>query len=343
MMEGYNVGVNLGGWISQYGDKGKKHFDEFITEGDIARIAEWGMDHVRLPVDYPVLEDDNNPFFYKEGGFSYIDNCLEWCKRNNLNVILDLHKAPGYSFGSLDSNCLFDDPKMRRRFISLWKYITERYQDEGENLVLELLNEVVEPDSERWNKLAHETITAIRELDDSRKIIYGGNNYNSITELKNIDLVDDPNVIYTFHYYHPFLYTHQKASWSDLPRDYNQTLEYPGEFINLDQFIADHPQHKEWAGAHRDVKINKKMLRDYMQPAVEFIEETGREVYCGEFGVISHAPTISRIRWHRDFISILRELGIGRAVWSYKGMSFDLLNNEGEIVSEELIEVVSNK
>ena len=56
---GYMAGVNFGGWISQY--KGnlarnpEHHFDTFVTEKDIAQIASWGMDHVRLPFDYSLI------------------------------------------------------------------------------------------------------------------------------------------------------------------------------------------------------------------------------------------------------------------------------------------------
>ena len=55
------IGINLGGWISQYPAYDHRHFKAFITANDIKRIAGWGMDHVRLPVDYPLLEDDARP------------------------------------------------------------------------------------------------------------------------------------------------------------------------------------------------------------------------------------------------------------------------------------------
>ena len=48
--DGYKAGVNLGGWISQFRQAKKEHFDSFITEEDIKQIASWGMDHVRLPL-----------------------------------------------------------------------------------------------------------------------------------------------------------------------------------------------------------------------------------------------------------------------------------------------------
>ncbi|MDP4091616.1 MAG: glycoside hydrolase family 5 protein, partial [Bacillota bacterium] len=63
--------------------------------------------------------------------------------------------------------------------------------------------------------------------------------------------------------------------------------------------------------------------------------------YCGEFGVIEASSIESNARWHRDVIEILKELNIGRAVWSYKEMSFPMVKADGRVVSEELIKVVS--
>ena len=94
MLEGYRKGINLGGWISQYKRylMHERHFDDFITLRDIERIAQWGFDHVRLPFDYDILEDDSKPGIYSEKGFSYIDCCLEWCERCGLNVVRDRPK-----------------------------------------------------------------------------------------------------------------------------------------------------------------------------------------------------------------------------------------------------------
>ena len=90
---GYKKGVNLGGWLSQCGQGNytDERFRTFITEKDIERIASWGADHVRLPIDYNVIQNEDGSF--KEGGFVYIDNCIEWCRKNNLKMVLDLHKA----------------------------------------------------------------------------------------------------------------------------------------------------------------------------------------------------------------------------------------------------------
>ena len=47
-------GINLGGWMSQC-DYSRERLDNFVKENDIKRIAEWGFDHVRLPIDYNIV------------------------------------------------------------------------------------------------------------------------------------------------------------------------------------------------------------------------------------------------------------------------------------------------
>ena len=47
---GYQKGVNLGGWFSQC-DHSKDRYDNFIKEDDFAVIKSWGADHVRLLID----------------------------------------------------------------------------------------------------------------------------------------------------------------------------------------------------------------------------------------------------------------------------------------------------
>lgn len=346
-MQHFNNGVNLGGWLSQYSKFDHEHFHTFITRRDIEQIASWGMNHVRLPVDYPVLESDEAPGVFLDEGLQYIDSCLEWCKSCGLGVILDLHHAPGYTFTNTLSpdkqhlNTLFTQESAQQRFIGLWQTLARRYQSSELPLVLELLNEVVLPDSAPWNGLIRRTVDAIRVIDPTRVIMVGGNNYNSASDLKYLDVLDDPNVWYTFHDYEPFLFTHQKAPWTKVVAEYNQSLEYPGPFIGLDIFLKSAPQ---WADAYQSLvgkTMNQAMLLTYLQPAIDFIKKTGRTLYCGEFGVISGATARSRQNWHADFIDLLRQQGIGRAVWSYKEMDFGLVDKDGHVVDHRMVELVS--
>ena len=61
-------GINLGGWMSQC-DYSRERLDGFIREDDIEKIASWGMDHIRLPIDYNVIQNDDGSM--KEEGLAF--------------------------------------------------------------------------------------------------------------------------------------------------------------------------------------------------------------------------------------------------------------------------------
>ncbi len=341
---GFEAGVNLGGWISQYPSFDEQHFETFIREEDIARIASWGMDHIRLPMDYPVFESDDNPFSYNERGFGYVDRLIEWCQKYRLNLILDLHRAPGFSFNTLEENRLFQNVDLQERFLALWEAFARRYRKvEHPALIFELMNEVVLPTSAPWNELALRAVRRIRSVDPERWIMIGGNQYNSAWTLKDLVRVDDPHIVYTFHFYEPMPFTHQKAYWVDFLKEFDTTTHYPGEIPGLEAFLARHPDYEKHFAAYRGKTMNLDMLRYFLQPAVDFLEQTHLPLYCGEYGAIDHAPLESRLNWHRDVVGLLRQHGIGRAVWSYKEMNFHLVNWKGEVESPELVEIVSQR
>lgn len=346
-----NTGVNLGGWLSQYKKFDEHHFNTFITKDDISQIADWGFDHVRLPVDYPVLEDDANPGVYRESGFAYLDHCLDWCQANGLRLIFDIHKAPGYSFtNTLEAdrtgvNTLFSDPAVQRRFIDLWAALTRRYAHQAEDtLAFELLNEVVLPESSPWNQLAQQISDQIRTVDAQRLLIVGGNNYNAVGELANIHLNPDPDRLYTFHFYEPMVVTHQKAPWVIEMARFNQATDYPGTASGLDQFLqAQYPEHLPRYQNSLGRPLDRQFLADMLKPAFQFIQQTGQSLYCGEFGVIDRAPMQTRINWARDLIAIFKAHQIGYAYWSYKEMDFGLVDARGELINAELLRVISQR
>jgi hypothetical protein len=41
--------------------------------------------------------------------------------------------------------------------------------------------------------------------------------------------------------------------------------------------------------------------------------------------------------------NLLRQHGIGRAVWSYKGMGFGLVDWDGHVVNEKLVQIVCER
>ena len=346
-MNGLMTGVNLGGWLSQYREYDHEHFRTFITRSDIERIAQWGFDHVRLPVDYPVIESDDSIGEPIEEGYGYIDECLQWCAGAGLAMVLDIHHAPGFSFTheleaeTRGTNHLFDVVEVQDRFVALWETIARRYRDAPIPVVFELLNEVVLPDSEPWKALSKRLARAIRAIDADTPIMVGGNHNNSVEGLCELGVLDEANMVYTFHFYEPLLFTHQNAYWSEAPREWGASPEYPGEFPGLAEFLEANPQHRavhqQFVGRRND----RDLLAEMMQPAVDFGAEHGVFVYCGEFGVADWVEPVSRRRWYRDFVGLMRENGIGSSVWSYKQMDFGLVDADGEVVDPEVLAILA--
>jgi hypothetical protein len=215
----------------------------------------------------------------------------------------------------------------------------KRYKHIGERLTFEILNEIVDTDSKRWNTLAARAVSAIREIDHSRMIMVGSNEYGSIRWLEHLAVIpDDDNIIYAFHFYEPHLFTHQFANWIEWCKDFNTQVPYPGVTPGVAEFLEKYPQYANV----RDVReyVTTHMCREHMrgllQPIFDFLEKTGKPLYCSEFGVIEYADAQSRVNWHRDFYGILAECGVGYSVWNYKQLNFSFVNENGEVVAEEL-------
>lgn len=337
--EGYQKGINLGGWISQCKNT-KEHYDSFIKEKDIALLATWGIDHVRVPVDYELVETEEGS--YKEEGFTYIDSCIAWCRKYHLNMILDLHKTAGYSFDEQESeDAFFEKVELQDRFVSLWREFTRRYAEHGDILAFELLNEVVNPNvSEKWNAIVRRTIEAIRETAPDIHILVGGVCNNSVTKVKLLDSPYDENIVYNFHCYDPLIFTHQSASWvPGMPADFH--LDYPGDIEKYKEHgkIID-PAHSESLYVDGIYKLGAEFFETIFKEAIEAAEKNNAMLYCGEYGVIGQAPIESTLNWYRDVHAVFEKYGIGRAAWNYKRMKFGLVDENYDSVREQLISLL---
>lgn len=351
-LDGFRAGINLGGWISQYADAPRAHFDTFITRGDLARIASWGMDHVRLPVDYFTFESDDAPGAYLEDGLRHIDDCLSWCGELGLNMILDLHVAPGFNFvngnrqiwETAEENDLFTNPAKQERFLGIWRMFAKRYRSEGRNLIFELMNELLAESTEPWNDLWKRCVAEIRKIDPDRTIVVGGNKNNECSQLQSLDLIDDPGVVYTFHCYEPGMFTHYHAPFISYLKDYPIPVTYPMRRADHQAFFDAFDKMGMVPPVYRREVFDKDFLREDLEPARKFMAETGRELFCGEFGVYTACDIESSVRWFSDITGVFDELGVGHTVWNYTGFSH--IMTDGSPRREDcrrIIDIVSRK
>ena len=329
-MEGYMRGINLGGWLSQFDAPTKEHFDTFITKADLQRIAGMGLDHVRVPVDYTVIEtEDGAP---KEEGYRYIDNCVQWCRENGLHMIIDLHKTFGYSFDPLDKDdktIFFTDSARQQRFFDLWETIAKRYSADLDIVAYELLNEIVMPEvKDLWNGIALKAIEVIRRYAPQTWIIFGGVYYNAVTAVPWLAETKDRRVAYTFHCYEPLIFTHQGAYWvENMPSDFR--IGYPRpleEYREQSKKLSENLASMIFGEEVRP--IGPGFFEGLFEPALETAKERDIPLYCGEYGVIDLADREDAVRWLTDIHAVFEKYAIGRALWNYKEKDFGIAGEE---------------
>jgi endoglucanase len=182
--------------------------DTFIGEEDVRRIAEEGMNHVRLPLNARLIMDEDGHL--REEAMAYVDRCIDWCRTHRLWVVLDLHGAPGGQTGTnIDDSPnrrpeLFERPHYRELTIHLWTLLATRYRDEPVVAGYDLLNEPL-PDEHQYRyaedlvDLYQELTVAIRAVDPHHLIIYEGTHW--ATNWSIFDAVWDPNSLLQFHRY----------------------------------------------------------------------------------------------------------------------------------------------
>ena len=309
---GFYRGINLGGWLSQC-DYSRERLDHFIEEKDFDVIAGWGLDHVRIPMDYNVLEREDGSL--NPEGFDRVARAAGWCEKRGLKVVLDLHKTAGYSFDAAHNEAgFFNSAVYQDRFYRLWEGLAGRFND-PDRIAFELLNEVTDQSViGEWNRIAAECIRRIRKTAPDSLILVGSYWNNSPAALKDLDLPADDRVVYNFHCYDPLDFTHQGATWIPDPAfDINRRIPF-GE-----------------------ANITPEYFEEQFASAINTAAERGTTLYCGEYGVIEKATPEDTVKWFRTIHEVFEKHGIARSAWTYRQMDFGLSDARLDGVRDELI------
>ena len=151
--------------------------------------------------------------------------------------------------------------------------------------------------------------------------IGGPSNWGGIDGLKKLKLLADKNVIYSFHCYDPFPFTHQGATWSSEEVKPLRGVPYPSSPEAVAPLLAaleDKPSSRRVVERYGNERWNKERLATRFKEGIEWGTRHGVPLYCGEFGVFPpHTKPEHRANWFRDFGAVLAEHRIGWAVWGW--------------------------
>lgn len=205
------TGVNFPayGWGDAGEDPQAVYKAKDFRQEDYFRVAEMGMNVIRLNIWYRLFEHDYYPYVYdKPEGWQWLDQQIAWAKDAHVYIILSMMRPQGeYQGPDYEGPFWEADPYYRDRLKALWVEIARRYQDETQIAAFDLLNEPwTNEQSELWAAYAQELTDAIRAVD-SHHLLDIQQDLSDPTPF----LVNDPaqNVMYDFHFYEPYYYTAQ--------------------------------------------------------------------------------------------------------------------------------------
>jgi endoglucanase len=309
-------GVNASMWFAQARDYSPARLRSYTTADDIALMHRMGFDHVRLSIDGDELVRNapadglNQPFLAE------LDTAVHTMLDNQLRVIIDVHPSDEFK------QKLSADDAAAARFVALWTALAGHFASSDPGRVFfEVLNEPEFTDELHWSLLQTRAITAIRQAAPQHTIIATPPRYSGLTDLLPFEPVSDPNVIYTFHDYEPFPFTHQGATWTSPQVRPLRHVPYPSSAEDIAANLTQEPTllDQHWITEYGLNRWDRARIQTELGFAAKWAAEHHAPVYCGEFGVYKpYADPAMRAAWLHDTRTALEQYGIGWAVWDYQ-------------------------
>jgi len=314
----FSKGVNFSGWF-ETNNAQRISFGQY-NEQDFANVKSLGADVIRLPVRLNDMTSGAPDYRLDPLLLKFLDTAVNWAEKYKLYLIIDNH-----SFHPV--NRTQDD--VDKVLIPVWSQVAQRYKDRSEYIVYEILNEPHGISDKRWGEIQGRAIEAIRKADAKHAIIVGGTEYNSYNKLSLIPAYSDTNLIYTFHFYDPFMFTHQGASWSP-PMEYLSGVPFPADpkrMPKLHSKLRGTWVESSMKNYTKDAAPSK--LLGILDKVAAFSLERNVPVYCGEYGVykLNSLPD-DRAAWYELITSALDSRNIPRTSWDYYG-GFGIFNVDG--------------
>jgi endoglucanase len=249
-------------------------------------IHEAGFNHVRINL-HPFRDNSSREGIkVRDQWLGTLDWAVDEALANKLLVILDFHE-----FEAMSRN----PEGLKNDYLEIWTRLAQRYKNQPTDVLFEILNEPHGKFTpELWNEYLREALNVIRITNPQRTVVIGPVQWNSIEKLSSLSLPsEDRNIIATVHYYSPFEFTHQGASWT------NQRTKTGIKWTETAQ---------EKAHVRRD-----------LDKAFAWSEKEHRPIYLGEFGAYDKAEMPSRVRYVGFVVREAEKRGWSWAYWQFDG------------------------
>ena len=317
------------------------------TRRDLAALRASGIDFVRVPVDPgPLLAFAGER---RAELLAQVVGAVEMAIAEDLAVVLNLHPNGATHYWNPRNLVRGPADPMFARYLDLVAVVAARLDRmDPSRVAFEPLNEPPQDcTSADWPALQLRMVRAVRKAAPRHTLILTGACGSMIAGLEALQPIDDPNVIYTFHFYEPYVFSHQGAPWmtSEPMYRYLNTVPWPasaGAKAATMAAVADRmardqstpPAAKREIAAqiarvldqYFDARPDRWFIEKYMRRVTAWARRHDIDPACillGEFGALrSDARYVAarpddRARYIRDVREVAEAAGFAWAFWNY--------------------------
>ena len=298
-------GINITGWFRFPPSRDPAALATYLSDQALADLRGAGFDFVRLAVDPEVVDGAAQR--------AVLIAAIRRIQRQGLAVVVSPHPQDWR---------LETDPADRERLHAFWKTLAFALRPlDPARTVPEVLNEPVFPhDPAAWAALQGLLLAEIRQALPQATVVLTGQDWGSIGGLLALAPADDPNVVYSFHFYDPAELTSLAAYRPGLDRAALAGLPFPVEDRSSCELTADAAADAATQGLMQyycGFGWDAARIAATIDRAAAWARLHHVHLLAGEFGASAALNPTARLAWLKTVREALAERDIGWALWGY--------------------------
>lgn len=309
--ESLGIGINLGSLLES---PVSAKIKQARYNNDYPDIIEKHFQTVRIPIKWSNHASLDQAATIDREFLDFVRSIIESFTSKKIYTIINVHHYNQLLNEELRINEYEVEEKVvLQRFYNIWKQLANEFSDVNKYLIFEILNE---PRGQRikqknWNVIQNNTLKIIRKYSQ-RVVMLSPTYWNPTSNLNELILPEDKNIILSIHQYEPHDFTHQGLLW--LP-------QWPKgvKCCNEDQ---------------------KKAISSHLNFIVKWSIEKGIPVHLGEWGVNDNADIDSRINYISFMVNEMRNYKINWAYWEFDS-KFGIYERDEKEFNRPLLEALT--
>ncbi len=307
-------GIGLSDWASRLPDLDQERRSGNLAK-DVTLIKAMGFRHVRFLMTEETVVNMETPTVLDPVKLGRFDAALDMLLNGGLGIIIDFNPRDTLKQALVKDDAAVDE------FVNLWRVLAKHLATRDPEMVfLEVMNEPVMRDTDRWNVIQKKALATMRQSAPRHTLIATSAEWSEIYMLPPLEVVADKNVVYNVHFYEPVRFTHQDAPW--VAGDWVKGLRnapYPSSPEAVARVLDALPDDaaRTLMTKYGKENWNADKLEEMIAEGAAWAKKHGVHLTCNEFGVYRKAPAADRNRCIEDTRKALEKHHFGWTMWDY--------------------------